>query len=302
MTDTQPDTGTHWVEYIQLDQIQTAARNAKRHDKAGIARSLDRFGLAELPTLDERTGRLVAGHGRTEDLVARQARGENPPRGVKVEGRDWLVPVLRGWASHDDQEADAYAVTSNQLTINGGWDQAELSRIVTDLATSDMELARVTGLGADLDAILRAGDFHGRHAVNFLVEDMNTSPAAPVGVLPSQSPPVAGEAPLLNDAATWPEGWTEVGTTEGGGVVYAHPLDGVDASGPSDMAEHAAATGASTLSPVEGEPWVQLAWSATVSQREVVRAAIREAQQRTGVATSVEALVAVCQAYTDGAQ
>ncbi len=41
-----------------------AARNPKWNAEEEIRWSIGRFGLAELPLLDERTGLLVAGHGR----------------------------------------------------------------------------------------------------------------------------------------------------------------------------------------------------------------------------------------------
>lgn len=128
-----------FVDYVALDEVQLAPRNPKGHDTVGIARSIGHFGLAELPLLDERTGRLVAGHGRHEQVVAAQADGKSPPDGIRVDdtGR-WLIPVVRGWASRSDDDAEAYLVASNQLTVKGGWDDRMLAEILHDLGESQM--------------------------------------------------------------------------------------------------------------------------------------------------------------------
>lgn len=58
---------------------------------------------------------------------------------------EWLLPVARGWASTSDAEAEAYLVAANSLTMFGGWDDAELARILADLADEDPGLALLTG-------------------------------------------------------------------------------------------------------------------------------------------------------------
>lgn len=138
------------LEYLPLRDVKGAERNPKGHSPE-IGESIGRFGYVEPIVLDERTGRLVAGHGRVESLRARQRKGEAPPDGVREQGVEWLVPVLRGWASRSDTEAEAYLLASNQLTIAGGWDDAELGAIIRDL-----EAAKgLDGVGFDDDEIAR---------------------------------------------------------------------------------------------------------------------------------------------------
>jgi hypothetical protein len=146
------------VEYMPLATIEAAPRNAKRHATTLIRSSISRFGVGELPLLDERTGRLVAGHGRLDDIAARKGAGEEPPDGVRI-GPDgsWLVPVIRGWRSRSDDEAEAYLIASNQLTVRGGWDDDELGEMLASLADADPDLLDVTGFTAeDLAALLDA--------------------------------------------------------------------------------------------------------------------------------------------------
>jgi len=142
------------IEYMPLATIDAAARNPKRHDRGGIRTSIDRFGLGEVPLIDERTGRLVAGHGRLEDIYDRRRSGQEPPDGVRVDDTgDWLVPVIRGWQSRSDAEAEAYLVASNKLTISGGWDDEALGEMLTNLA--DQDLLGLTGFtDAELDKLI----------------------------------------------------------------------------------------------------------------------------------------------------
>lgn len=144
------------IEYVPLATIGAAPRNPKQHAANDIRASIDRFGLGELPLIDERTGRLVAGHGRLDDIAERRRAGQDPPDGVQVdEAGDWLVPVIKGWRSRSDAEAEAYLIASNKLTTKGGWDDAELSEMLTDLNGTDLfELtgfteAELAGLAAD---------------------------------------------------------------------------------------------------------------------------------------------------------
>jgi hypothetical protein len=147
-----------WMDYLPLDELIGAERNPKHHHD-DIAKSLRRFGYVEAIALDERTGRLVAGHGRVDDLRAKHTLGEPPPEGVEIDadGR-WVVPVQRGWASMDDGEADAYLIASNATSIAGGWNQAELDELTEALAAIDVDLS---GLGL-LDPSLIHVEAHDR--------------------------------------------------------------------------------------------------------------------------------------------
>src|SRR5438309_327372 len=78
----------------------------------------------------DRNGRLVAGHGRVETLQEAKAAGMDAPDGVRVDGDRWLVPVVRGWASRNDDEASAVLVASNRLTEMATWDDAGLAALL----------------------------------------------------------------------------------------------------------------------------------------------------------------------------
>lgn len=118
MTTTDP----RRTEYLPLAALKPDPANPKSHDMEALDASVGRFGFVEGITVDERTGYIVAGHGRHKALTDMEARGETPPEGVTVsEDGDWLVPVQRGWSSRTDAEARAYLIASNRTSELGGW-------------------------------------------------------------------------------------------------------------------------------------------------------------------------------------
>jgi hypothetical protein len=154
-------TETPWagrrIEYDDLDSLPPAPRNPKGHNKTAIRASIDRFGFVTPAVVDERTGRLVVGHGRSEVLKDMRAAGQVPPDGVRLsdDGR-WLVPVVYGWSSRSDVEAEAYLIADNQNTIAGGWDNDGLVPMLRDIDSFDHTLLDVTGFDDDALATLLA--------------------------------------------------------------------------------------------------------------------------------------------------
>lgn len=133
------------IVYAPLDEIEKAAENAKLHDPS-IGRSIKRFGVIEIMAIDDRTERLVSGHGRLEELTAARDNGDPPPDGVKVRDGAWLAPTVRGWSSKDDQEARAAGLALNETGRLGGNDEEELDRILASLDD-------LTGTGYDIPEV-----------------------------------------------------------------------------------------------------------------------------------------------------
>ncbi len=271
------------VEYIPLTTIERAPRNPKKHDERAIEESFNRFGIADLPLIDERTGRLIAGEGRINQLTSMQKAGSPPPAGVQVDDTgEWLVPVLRGWASKDDQEADAYLVISNRLVENGGWDEKELMDL---LHTMDTDLRTIAITDADFDQLMRDTDFLGNQATAFLDNLLEPTPAAPT-TTPFSSPE------------------TPPATADGGPPPAANPFtpDGSApvSPGPQTASEHTGALPpqAPTTGATDG-PWFQLAWTVDHTQRETIRDAIRVMQTARQLPTAVAALTAIAQFFLD---
>lgn len=145
------------LELMPLDEIKAAKKNPRDHDLGMLAEGILTRGLGELPLLDERTGRLVAGHGRLETLRALRKDGNAPPDGVQLANDgEWLVPVIRGWASSSDADAAAYLVGSNQAPVAGGWHEDELNALLVEIAKQGEHHLQGTGFdGDDVDRMLK---------------------------------------------------------------------------------------------------------------------------------------------------
>lgn len=170
------DTTSRTLEYLPLDKVAPTVRNPKEHDLPAIVTSIARFGMTAPMVRDERTGELVIGNGRRHALTVlrKHLTGEetpevpaeawseidryldgSPPGGVQVTDGEWLVPVVTGWASRDDEHATAMVVTDNRLTEKGGWDRRSLAELLDEIADSDPDLLAITGYTADdLDDLL----------------------------------------------------------------------------------------------------------------------------------------------------
>lgn len=146
------------IEYVRIDEVARWPRNAKKHDKAGIRASLNRFGWIDPVIEDARSGRLVAGHGRLEVALEMRAEGAAAPKAVRVNPKDgmWLIPVLRGLEFENDHEAEAYLLASNRLVEVGGYDEDVLREILADhradLDGTGFSADEVTAMLADLSA------------------------------------------------------------------------------------------------------------------------------------------------------
>lgn len=145
------------LEYLPLDEVKPAKRNPKLHDGATLDASFERWGFTEPVLLDERTGRLVAGHGRIERLREAQRRGDAAPEGIQVlRDGTWKLPVIRGWSSTSDAEAEAYLIASNRIVETGGWDNRGLADLLDSLAGAERGLDGVGYTGADIESMLEA--------------------------------------------------------------------------------------------------------------------------------------------------
>lgn len=149
-----------FIAYIPLTDLSPADRNPKRHELELMIASIDMHGLVEIPVVDERTQKTLHGHGRRESLIEMQSRGMPAPSGIVIdEDGGWLVPVLRGWSSQNDAEAEALAIKLNRLPGEGGWDPRELAEVLEDLATGDAELFDSLAIPHDeIDNLLRQVD------------------------------------------------------------------------------------------------------------------------------------------------
>lgn len=118
------------VEMVPLSKLMEWPGNPKEHDLDTIGESFERFGFIEPIVFDEKTKRIVAGHGRREKLLSWRDSGKPPPDRIEVRGKEWLVPVLRGVSFENAHEAEAYLLQSNQSVIRGGYNATALAAML----------------------------------------------------------------------------------------------------------------------------------------------------------------------------
>ena len=152
------------IRYIPLSQAVLWDENPKEHDLGALAEAFARYGFADPPKYDAQLGALVYGNGRTHALQLMHKGGEQPPRGVGVlPDGEWAIPVKFGVDAASRNEARAFAIDHNNLTMVGGeytaldmarmWDGEQYLAVLSDLAAQ--EVAAVTVDGDDLDFLLR---------------------------------------------------------------------------------------------------------------------------------------------------
>lgn len=168
---------TRWQELVPLASLVPSPKNPKLHSE-GIQTSISRFGFIEPVVIDERTGQLISGHGRMEALQEAQGAGQDPPEGIEVQAGEWLVPVNRGWASKNDQEASAALVALNRYVELGGWDDQALADILQDLSAVPDGLEGIGYDQDDLDQMLAALDEAG-HPYGAVQGDPDEIPEPP---------------------------------------------------------------------------------------------------------------------------
>lgn len=160
------------VVLTPLSEITGADRNVKDHDIGAIHESMNRFGFTSPLLMNEATQKLVAGHGRVEALRQKKQFGEEPPKNIEVNDKDWLVPIIRGVYFDNEEEAQAYLLADNRLTELGGWNTTALVEELQKLAES----SSLEGTGfddADLNALMEEYES--------TLEDGSDSSLLPVG-------------------------------------------------------------------------------------------------------------------------
>lgn len=130
------------LDMLPLDQLTPADVNPKGHAADLLDGSLAAHGFVEPLVVDERTSRLLHGHGRREQLLAWRDAGREPPAGIGVDADgQWLVPVVRGVQSSSDADAHALGLALNATTMAGGWDEPDLEALLSQLQDRDVGLA-----------------------------------------------------------------------------------------------------------------------------------------------------------------
>jgi len=151
------------LTHDDLDELAACAHpdNPKRHDVAALDSSVERFGYVTPIVVNDTDGRVLEGHGRVETLLRLRACGAEPPPGIEVGlTGEWRVPTVHGVGLSPD-DARAFLIAANRTVELGGWDEARLAEVLSDLARSDAGLDAVGFSEADLSVLLESLDIHG---------------------------------------------------------------------------------------------------------------------------------------------
>lgn len=141
------------IEYHDFSEVVKWPRNPKDHDSPTIQRSIVRFGFTSPVIVDEKSGKLVAGHGRLESLRRLKKNKRPCPKGIREDGEKWLVPVVKGVSFDSTEEAEAYLLIDNRLVEIGGWQEDILAEIFSSM---DDSLKEYTGFfQEDIDQIIK---------------------------------------------------------------------------------------------------------------------------------------------------
>jgi hypothetical protein len=125
------------VDYEELGELlrRKHPKNPKRHDLDFLDEAYKENDFAELPIIDEGTGKIMAGHGRSTKLDAMFKNGEDPPGRIQVRDGKWFVPVIRGMTFRHPEK---HLLASNRGVELGGWDNGLLSKMLAKMGEDNL--------------------------------------------------------------------------------------------------------------------------------------------------------------------
>jgi DNA modification methylase len=111
---------------MRLSDVEAAfqRRNPRRHDVKTIAAIIRETGFNAPPLLNEKTVRLVYGHGRTKAVRwLFENKPEQVPDRIELdEDGEWMLPVLRG-VSMSKTRAEEYLIADNRAAEKSRWER-----------------------------------------------------------------------------------------------------------------------------------------------------------------------------------
>jgi hypothetical protein len=149
-----------WVRVRDAAELAWAD-NLKLHDLGGIIQSLVKYGYQDKARYDETLGAIKHGNGRTMALREMEKSGDyDPPRGVAVlrDSGEWAYQLDVGVDATSENEAVAYAIDANNLTLMGG-----------DYGIADIMAVWDVGL---LDQLNKLGE-EGQFSVSITADDLD---------------------------------------------------------------------------------------------------------------------------------
>lgn len=144
------------IEYLPLSDLisRKDPDNAKLHDLPELEASFRKFGFVAPAAIEETTGLLLFGHGRIDELAELKASGTKPPARIRVEGDEWLVPVIRG-IRLGKKLGSLYRFADNAIG-EGLWDRSKLALAIVNAVGKNLEELSGTGISSAMASQLVA--------------------------------------------------------------------------------------------------------------------------------------------------
>ena len=111
------------IVYVKPDKLKPWPDNPKLHNTAAIVNSVERFDITQPILVQKSSNRIIAGHGRMKAFEK---------LGIKE------IPVI--YLDMDDKAAKAYLLVDNQLTIDGGFDEELLMKVIGEIKIESPEI------------------------------------------------------------------------------------------------------------------------------------------------------------------
>lgn len=129
------------IQYVDIYKLIPATRNPKLHALEDIVASIREYGFREPIVVDNKTKRIVIGHGRLEALIMIHKASESPPDGIKVVKGTWMAPTINVIFTNE-AAAESYALTANRLVEKGGWHIGQLEEMLQTLEPIGFDLLK----------------------------------------------------------------------------------------------------------------------------------------------------------------
>jgi len=122
------------IEQKPLRQLILAKhpRNARKHAMDAIQYSLSEYGYIEPIVYNERTNRILSGHGRVKALQGLRDNGQPAPPPIVQDSKDWLVPVVV--VDVPAERESEILIALNRTAELGGWSEKKLLPLLREFA------------------------------------------------------------------------------------------------------------------------------------------------------------------------